>query len=33
MLRAIQDEGHNWGWGVGEDMGELMSKDGFSEVL
>ena len=32
-LKAVQYEGHKWGWGVGDDMDDLMAEYGFSEVL
>ena len=30
-LQSIQHEGHNWGWGVGDDMDDLMAEYGFAE--
>lgn len=30
-LECVRRESHNWGWGVGDDMGDLMAEHGFSE--
>ncbi len=30
-LKHVQNEGHNWGWGVGDDMDDLMAEYGFVE--
>lgn len=30
-LERVQREGHNWGWGVGDDMDDLMAEYGFGE--
>lgn len=30
-LERVRSEGHNWGWGVGDDMDELMAEYGFVE--
>ena len=30
-LERVRSEGHNWGWGVGDDMDDLMAEYGFSE--
>jgi hypothetical protein len=30
-LERVQNEGHNWGWGVGDDMDDLMAEYGFAE--
>ena len=30
-LERVRLESHNWGWGVGDDMGDLMAEYGFSE--
>ncbi len=30
-LERVWSEGQNWGWGVGDDMGDLMVKYGFTE--
>lgn len=30
-LERVQREGHNWGWGVGDVMDELMVEYGFAE--
>jgi len=30
-LERVRHEGHNWGWGVGDDMDDLMAKYGFGE--
>ena len=30
-LERIQHEGHTWGWGVDDDMGDLMAEYGFSK--
>lgn len=30
-LERIRREGHNWGWGVGDDMDYLMAEYGFAE--
>ncbi len=30
-LDVVQHEGHDWGWGVGEDMDGLMAEYGFGE--
>lgn len=30
-LERVRHEGHNWGWGVGEDMDDLMTEHGFGE--
>lgn len=31
-LERVQREGHNWGWGVGDDMDDLMAVHAFDEV-
>lgn len=31
-LERVQREGHNWGWGVGDDMDDLMAEYGFDEA-
>ena len=31
-LERIWSEGRNWGWGVGDDMDDLMAKYGFAEM-
>jgi len=31
-LERVRREGHNWGWGVGDDMNYLMAKYGFAEA-
>ncbi|HEX9778813.1 MAG TPA: hypothetical protein VGA63_11750 [Geopsychrobacteraceae bacterium] len=30
-LERGQHEGYNWGWGVGDDMDNLMAEYGFAE--
>jgi hypothetical protein len=30
-LERVRHEGHNWGWGVGDDMDDLMAEYGFAE--
>lgn len=30
-LEHVRHEGHNWGWGVGDDMDDLMAEYGFAE--
>ena len=30
-LERVQHEGHNWGWGVGDDMDDLMAEYGVAE--
>ncbi len=30
-LEHVQHAGHNWGWGVGDDMDDLMAEYGFAE--
>jgi len=30
-LERVRSEGHNWGWGVGDDMDDLMAEYGFAE--
>jgi len=30
-LECVRHEGHNWGWGVGDDMDDLMLEYGFAE--
>lgn len=30
-LEAVRNEGHNWGWGVGDDMDYLMAEYGFAK--
>jgi hypothetical protein len=30
-LERVRNEGHNWGWGVGDDMDDLMAEYGFAE--
>lgn len=30
-LERVRHEGHNWGWGVGDDMDDLMAEYGFVE--
>ena len=30
-LERVRREGHNWGWGVGDDMDDLMAEYGFAE--
>ncbi|WP_197463629.1 hypothetical protein [Desulfuromonas sp. DDH964] len=30
-LERVRSESHNWGWGVGDDMGDLMAEYGFAE--
>jgi len=30
-LERVWSEGQNWGWGVGDDMGDLMAEYGFAE--
>jgi len=30
-LERVRREGHNWGWGVGDDMGDLMAEYEFAE--
>lgn len=30
-LARVRHEGHNWGWGVGDDMDDLMAEYGFPE--
>lgn len=30
-LDSVRHEGHNWGWGVGDDMDRLMTEYGFTE--
>ena len=30
-LDRVRSEGHNWGWGVGDDMDHLMAEYGFAE--
>ena len=30
-LDRVRSEGHNWGWGVGDDMDDLMAEYGFAE--
>jgi len=30
-LERVRREGHNWGWGVGDDMDNLMAEYGFAE--
>ena len=30
-LERIRREGHNWGWGVGDDMDDMMAEYGFAE--
>lgn len=30
-LQDVQCEGHNWGWGVGDAMDDLMAEYGFAE--
>jgi hypothetical protein len=29
-LEHVRHEGHNWGWGVGDDMDDLMAEYGFA---
>jgi hypothetical protein len=31
-LERVRREGHNWGWGVGDDMDDLMAEYGFAEA-
>lgn len=31
QLERVRHEGHNWGWGVGDDMDNLMAEYGFAE--
>lgn len=30
-FKRVQHEGRNWGWGVGDDMNDLMAEYGFAE--
>jgi len=30
-LERVRRNGHNWGWGVGDDMDDLMAEYGFAE--
>lgn len=30
-LERVRSEGHNWGWGVGDDMDDLMAEYGFAQ--
>jgi hypothetical protein len=30
-ISTVRREGHNWGWGVGEDMDDLIAEYGFAE--
>ena len=30
-LECVRNEGNNWGWGVGDDMDDLMAEYGFAE--
>jgi hypothetical protein len=30
-LKRVQSKGHKWGWGVGDDMDDLMAEHGFDE--
>ncbi len=30
-LERVRNQGHNWGWGVGDDMDDLMAEYGFAE--
>ena len=30
-IERVRREGHNWGWGVGDDMDDLMAEYGFSD--
>jgi hypothetical protein len=30
-LEPVRSEGHNWGWGVGDDMDDQMAEYGFAE--
>jgi hypothetical protein len=30
-LERVRHKGHNWGWGVGDDMDDLMVEYGFAE--
>jgi phage-related protein len=30
-LERVREGGHNWGWGVGDDMDDLMAEYGFVE--
>jgi hypothetical protein len=32
-LKAVRHEGHNRGWGVDDDMDDLMAKYGFAEAI
>lgn len=30
-LERVRREGHNWGWGVGDEMDDLMAEYGFAK--
>ena len=30
-IERVRREGHNWGWGVGDDMDDLMAEYGFAD--
>lgn len=30
-IKRVRREGYNWGWGVGDDMGDLMAEHGFTK--
>lgn len=30
-IERVRNEGHNWGWGVGHDMDDLMAEYEFAE--